>query len=91
MRFLLSALPVEGDEPGQDLLLAEVGRPAIGGGDGGIERFVMFVEDHDEAAIAYIHFRAFQRVSGEERLAHIVKLGQCQAGVFQQDLLAYGV
>ena len=47
--FFGGPLGVEGDEPFQDLLVGQRGRPAVGGEDGGIEVVVDLLEDSDEA------------------------------------------
>ena len=50
-RLLLRALLVERDEAGEDVVVGEIGRPAIGLGHGGIEFVVQFLQDQHEAIV----------------------------------------
>jgi hypothetical protein len=43
--FLFGAFGVQGDEAGEDFGVGQVGGPAVGGGDLGIEFVVVFFQD----------------------------------------------
>ena len=51
-RLLRRALPVEGDETGDHLLLGQIHRPAIGLGHGGVDLVMIVLEDEDETIVA---------------------------------------
>ena len=42
--FLFGAVKVQGEEPFQELFIVQIGGPAVGGGDGGVEFLVGEVE-----------------------------------------------
>jgi hypothetical protein len=71
--FLLDAFLVERDEAHQDVVVAQVGRPAIGG-DGGIQFVVAFLQDQHEAVIEDAPVGGVQgigRVAGAEFLQQL--------------------
>ena len=49
--FFFGALVVEGDESAEDFFVGEIGGPAVGVGDGGVEIVVDLFEDGDEALL----------------------------------------
>ena len=61
--FLGGAFEVEGEEAGEDFVVGEVGRPAVGGGDGGVEFLVRHVEPGG-ALVVEVRERALFEVGG---------------------------
>jgi hypothetical protein len=93
-RLLLRALAVERDEAGEDVVVAEVGGPAIGVGDGGIEAVVQLLQDQHQAIVEDAPVGGGESGgvgAGAQLLQHVVEAGEGQVGVFRQDTLAVGV
>ena len=49
--FFFGAFRVQGDEAGEDFGVGQVGGPAVGGGDLGVEFVVVFLQDQDQAVV----------------------------------------
>ena len=90
-RLLRRALPVEGDEAGEHLLLGQVHRPAIGLGHGGVDLVMILLEDEDETIIAHPLIVASERRARLQLLQHIVHLGEGDFRMIRLHLLAVRV
>ena len=76
--FFVGPLVVEGDEPGEDFFVGEVGGPAVGVGDGGVEVVVDLAEDGDEALLVDVLFLCGERLAGAELFEDVVHAGHRQ-------------
>lgn len=87
--FLGGALVVEGDEAGEDFVIGEVGGPAVGIGDGGIEVVVNLAKDRNEALFVDFLFLLRERLAGAEFFEDVVHAGHGERGM--QRLLTFAV
>ena len=69
----------------------EVGGPAVGGGDGGVEFVVELAEDRDEAVVVDGLFLGGEGASGAEGGEDVVHRREREAGVLGLDAFAVGV
>ena len=84
-----SALVVEGDESAEDFFVGEIGRPAVGVGDGGVEIVVDLFEDGDEALLVDRLFFFVSGFGGAEFFQHVIHAGHRELGVLR--LLAFAM
>ena len=61
--LFFGTLKVQGEEPFQDLFIAQIGGPAVGGGDGGVEFLVREVKPGG-ALVVEVRERALFQLGG---------------------------
>jgi len=96
-------LMIEGDEVGEDLVVGEGRRPAVGFEDGGVEVVVELFEDGNQTFVVNFLFlrgerrgrrpreRAPWALEGAEFFEDVVHVGECEVGVEGLLALAVGV
>ena len=92
--FLLDAFLIERDQAHQDVVVGQVGRPAIGGCNGGIQLVVVIFQDQHQAVVedaAVLGGEGIGRGAGAEFLQHVVEAGQREVRVFGKHAFAVGV
>ena len=82
-------LRVQGDEAEEDLFGVKVGRPAIGGEDGGVEIVMQLTEDGDESLFVGALFGGGEGRTGAELFEDVVDGGEGKGGM--ERLLAFAV
>ena len=89
--FFFGPLVVKGNEFFQDFFVGEVGWPAIGLSDGGVEVVVDLAEDGDKALLVDLLFFPVEWFAGAEFFQHVVHAGHRELGVLRLLALAMGV
>ncbi len=79
--FFVGALVIKGDKAGKDFFVGEVGGPAVGIGDGGVEVVVNLAEDGDEALLVNRLFFGVERLAGAELFEDVVHAGHRERGM----------
>src|SRR5215213_8899387 len=64
--FFGGALGIEGDEAFEDLLVGDVGGPAVGGEDGGVEIVMNLLEDADQSGVVGFLVFIVERFAGSQ-------------------------
>jgi len=85
------AFGIERDESFEDLLVAEVVRPAVGVGDRGVDVVVDLLQHGDEPVLADLLFRRAELRATAQLLQHVVHAGGGEVGVLGLLALAVGV
>lgn len=85
--FFLRALAIEGNQVAEEIIITEVGGPAIRGKDGAVEIVVQTPEHADEAAIVNVMVRRNQRRAGAKFHQHVIECRQGQIWMQPQALL----
>ena len=80
-RFRPGSLLVEGDEAGENVVVGEIGGPAVGISDGSVELVAQLLQDQHKAIIenaALGRLKSFKSHAHPQQLQHIIGPGQRQ-------------